>query len=111
MPVPGIVHRRGRTTGHSYATPPGARPAAGGGFVIPLTLSGASHRYQNTRAAGGRVLTYQGAGHTAARPTVADRATAGPAYPRHERRALRLIGINEFVWLTSTPETPAAAAA
>ena len=111
MPVPGIVHRRGRTTGHSYATPPGARPAAGGGFVIPLTLSGASHRYQNTRAAGGRVLTYQGAGHTAARPTVVDRATAGPAYPRYERLALPLIGIHEFVWLTSTPETPAAAAA
>ena len=26
-------------------------------------------------------------------------ATAGAAYPRYERLALRLIGINEFVWL------------
>ena len=111
MPILGIVRHRGRKTGHSYATPLGARPAAGGGFVIPLTFSDASHWYQNMRAAGGCVITYQGADHTVARPTVVDRATAGPAYPRYERLALRLIGINEFVWLTSTPETPAAAAA
>jgi hypothetical protein len=52
------------------------------------------------RAAGGCVLTYQGADHTVARPRVVGRATAGPAYPRYERLALRLIGINEFVWLT-----------
>ena len=35
------------------------------------------------------------------RPTVIDRGTAGPAYPRYERLALRLIGVNEFVWLAS----------
>ena len=38
-----------------------------------------------------------------ARPTVVDRATAGPAYPRYERLALRLIGVNEFVLLTDAP--------
>ena len=27
----------------------------------------------------------------------------GPAYPRYERLALRLIGINEFVLLTDAP--------
>ena len=32
-----------------------------------------------------------------------DRATAGPAYPRYERLALQLIGINEFVLLTEAP--------
>ena len=111
MPILGIVHHRGRKTGHSYATPLGVRPAAGGGFVIPLTFSDASHWYQNMRAAGGCVITYRGVDHTVARPIVVDRANAGPAYPRYERLALRLIGINEFVWLTSTPETPAAAAA
>jgi len=79
--------------------------------VIPLTFSDASHWYQNMRAAGGCVITYQGIDHTVARPIVVDRATAGPAYPRYEQLALRLIGINEFVWLTSTPETLAAAAA
>src|SRR6516164_3184347 len=111
MPVLGIVHHRGRKTGRSYATPLGVRPTAGGGFVIPLTFSDASHWYQNMRAAGGCVITYQGVDHTVARPIVVDRATAGPAYPRYERLALRLIGINEFVWLASTPEALAAAAA
>jgi hypothetical protein len=41
--------------------------------------------------------------HTVTRPTVVDRATAGPAYPRYERLALQLIGINEFVLLTEAP--------
>jgi deazaflavin-dependent oxidoreductase (nitroreductase family) len=111
MPILGIVHHRGRTTGRAYTTPLGVRPAAGGGFVIPLTFSNASHWYQNMRAAGGCVITYQGVDHTVAGPVVVDRATAGPAYPRYERLALRLIGINEFVWLTGTPHTRAAAAA
>jgi deazaflavin-dependent oxidoreductase (nitroreductase family) len=111
MPILGIVHHRGRRTGRDYATPLGVRPAAGGGFVIPLTFSDASHWYQNIRAAGECVITYQGADHTVARLVVIDRATAGPAFPRYERLALRLIGINEFVWLTGTPEPPAASAA
>jgi hypothetical protein len=62
------------------------------------------------RAAGGCVITYQGVDHTVARPVVVGRATAGPAYPRYERLALRLVGINEFVWLTSAHETLAASA-
>jgi deazaflavin-dependent oxidoreductase (nitroreductase family) len=111
MPILGIVHHRGRKTGRAYATPLGVRPAVGGGFVIPLTFSNASHWYQNIRAVGGCVITYQGVDHTVARPVVVDRATAGQAYPRYERLALRLIGINEFVWLTGTPETLAACAA
>jgi deazaflavin-dependent oxidoreductase (nitroreductase family) len=103
MPVLGIVHHRGRKTGRRYATPLGVRPAAGGGFVMPLTFSEASHWYQNIRAAGWCVITYRGADHTVTGPRLVDRATAGPAYPRYERLALRLIGINEFVWLTGAP--------
>jgi deazaflavin-dependent oxidoreductase (nitroreductase family) len=102
MPILGIVHHRGRRTGRGYATPLGVRPAAGGGFVIPLTFSGASHWYQNIRAAGGCVITYQGADHAVAGPVIVDCATAGSAFPRYERLALRLIGINEFVWLTGS---------
>jgi hypothetical protein len=83
----------------------------GGGFVIPLTFSHASHWYQNILSAGSCVITYQGADHTVNGPVLVDRATAGPAYPRYERLALRLIGINEFVRLTGTPDSPAASAA
>jgi deazaflavin-dependent oxidoreductase (nitroreductase family) len=109
MPVLGIVHHRGRKTGRRYATPLGVRPAADGGFVMPLTFSQASHWYQNIRAAGWCVVTYQGTDHTVAGPVIVDRATAGPAYPRYERLALRLIGINEFVSLTETPARSATA--
>jgi deazaflavin-dependent oxidoreductase (nitroreductase family) len=111
MPVLGVVHHRGRKSGRRYATPLGVRPAPSGGFVIPLTFSEASHWYQNIRAAGGCVITYQGADHSVAGPVVVDRATAGPAYPRYERLALRLIGINEFVWLADAQADPAARAA
>ena len=111
MPILGIVHHRGRTTGRRYATPLGVRPAAGGGFVIPLTFSQASHWYQNIQAAGSCIITYQGADHTLTAPVLVDRATAGPAYPRYERLALRLLGINEYVWLTGTPNERTASAA
>ena len=106
MPVVGIVHHRGRKSGRMYATPLGVRPAPGGGFVVPLTFSEASHWYQNIRAAGGCVITYRGVDHAVARPTVVDRATAGPGYPRYERLALRLIGINEFLWLADAHDEP-----
>jgi deazaflavin-dependent oxidoreductase (nitroreductase family) len=103
MPILGVVHHRGRKSGRQYATPLGVRPAPGGGFVIPLTFSEASHWYQNIVAAGWCVITYRGTDHTVAAPIVVDRATAGPAYPRYERLALRLIGVNEFVLLTAAP--------
>ena len=108
MPIVGIVHHRGRKSGRTYATPLGVRPAPGGGFVIPVTFSEASQWYQNIRAAGWCVITYQGADHTVAQPTVVSRATAGPAYPRYERLALRLIGINEYLLLTDAPAGSAA---
>ena len=63
------------------------------------------------RAAGRCVITYQAAGHTVARPTVAGRAAAGPAYPGYGRLALQLIGINEFVSLTGMPADTTAPAA
>jgi deazaflavin-dependent oxidoreductase (nitroreductase family) len=111
MPVLGVVHHRGRKSGRPYATPLGVRPTADGGFVIPLTFSDASQWYRNILAAGGCLITYLGADHAVARTTVVDRAAAGPAYPRYERLALRLIGINEFVWLIPAPEDQAASAA
>ena len=106
MPIVGVVHHRGRKTGREYATPLGVRPAPGGGFVMPLTFSQASQWYQNILAAGGCVITYRGADHTVAGPVVVDRATAGPGYPRYERLALRLIGINEFLWLADASDGP-----
>jgi hypothetical protein len=58
------------------------------------------------RIAGRRYMPIVGIVHHRGRttgPTVMDRVTAGPAYPRYERLALRLLGINEFVLLTEVP--------
>ena len=100
MSVVGIIHHRGRKTGRLYATPLGIRPAATGGFVMPLTFG---------EAAGCCVITWRGADHTVASAVIVDRATALPAFPRYERLALRAIGINEFVWLHDEPSSPKSA--
>jgi len=99
MPVVGIVRHRGRKTGRAYATPLGIRPAAAGGFVMPLTFGEAAGWYRNIVAAGWCVITWRGQDHAVADPVIVGRATALPAFPRYERLSLRAIGINQFLWL------------
>ena len=99
MPVLGILRHRGRKTGRHYATPLGIRPAAAGGFVMPLTFGEQAGWYRNIVATGWCVITWRGQDHPVSDPVVVDRDTALPAFPRYERLALRAIGINEFLWL------------
>jgi deazaflavin-dependent oxidoreductase (nitroreductase family) len=99
MPVVGIVRHLGRKTGLAYATPLGIRPAAAGGFVMPLTFGEAAGWYRNIEAAGRCVITWRGQDHTVANPVIVGRATALPAFPRYERLALQAIGVNQFLWL------------
>jgi deazaflavin-dependent oxidoreductase (nitroreductase family) len=103
MPVVGIIHHRGRNTGRLYATPLGIRPAAAGGYVMPLTFGESAGWYRNIASAGGGIITWRGADHTVTSPVIVDRTTALPAYPRYEQLALRAIGINQFVWLRPEP--------
>jgi hypothetical protein len=44
-------------------------------------------------------------------PVIVDRAAALPAFPRYERLALRLVGIEQFVWLRDAPPAGAGFAA
>jgi deazaflavin-dependent oxidoreductase (nitroreductase family) len=111
MPVLGVLHHRGRRTGREYATPLGIRPAAGGGFVMPLTFGEAAGWYRNIRAAGSGVVTWRGSDHAVAGPVIVDRAAALGAFPRYERLALRLIGVQQFVWLRDAPPPRAGSAA
>ena len=111
MPVLGVLHHRGRRTGREYATPLGIRPAAGGGFVMPLTFGEAAGWYRNIRAAGRCVVTWRGSDHAVADPVIVDRAAAQAAFPRYERLALRLIGVQQFVWLRGVPPADAGSAA
>lgn len=109
MPVLGIVQHRGRKTGRRYATPLGIRPAAAGGFVMPLTFGEAAGWYRNILATGWCVITWRGQDHPVSDPVVVDREAALPAFPGYERLALRAIGINEFLWLRPTPDQPGGA--
>ena len=111
IPVVGVLHHRGRRSGQEYATPLGIRPAAGGGFVIPLTFGEAAGWYRNIRAAGWCVVTWRGSDHTVTDPVIVGRAAALPAFPRYERLALRLVGVQQFVWLRRFPGATAPSAA
>jgi deazaflavin-dependent oxidoreductase (nitroreductase family) len=99
MPVIGIVRHRGRKTGRAYAAPLGIRPAAAGGFVMPLTFGEAAGWYRNIVAAGWCVITWRGRDHTVTNRWSSAAPRHCPAFPRYERLALRAIGINQFLWL------------
>jgi len=100
MPIVGILHHRGRTTGRAYATPLGMRPHAGA-YVMPLTFSENAAWYRNVTAAGRAVVTYRGRDQEVANPEVIDYAAAAAAFPRYERLQFRALGIEQFLRLTS----------
>src|SRR5215475_14509988 len=98
MPVLGVLHHRGRRTGQEYATPLGSRPAAGGGFVIPLTFGEAAGWYRNIRAAGRCVITWRGSDPSRTHPGVLGPAAAAPRFPREGPPGLPLVGGQQFGW-------------
>jgi len=98
MPILGILHHRGRSSGRAYATPLGMR-RLGDRFVMPRTFGENAAWYRNVLAAGGGVVTYLGTNYTLVEPEVIDYATAAPAFPRYERLQFRLIGISEYLRL------------
>jgi hypothetical protein len=76
-----------------------------------LTFGEEAGWYRNIRAAGRCVVTWRGRDHTVTDPVIVDRAAALPAFPRYERLALRLVGIEQFVWLRDAPPAGAGFAA
>src|SRR5256886_9335261 len=57
MPILGILHHRGRSSGRAYATPLGMR-RLGGRFVMPRKFGQNPPRDLNVLAAGGARVTY-----------------------------------------------------
>lgn len=55
-----ILYHRGRVSGREYATPIGAVPMAGGGFVVALPYGPGTDWLRNLRAAGSAVLRSDG---------------------------------------------------
>jgi deazaflavin-dependent oxidoreductase (nitroreductase family) len=103
MPVVGVLHHRGRTSGRMYATPLGMR-RLGDAFFMPLTFSESAAWYRNVRAAGTCDVTYLGRRHTLIDPRVVDYASAAPAFPRYELWQFRLVGINEYLVMRKKEE-------
>jgi EmrB/QacA subfamily drug resistance transporter/deazaflavin-dependent oxidoreductase (nitroreductase family) len=102
MPVVGVLHHRGRTSGRMYATPLGMRPL-GDSFFMPRTFGEGAAWYLNVKAAGWAVVTYKGRDHTLVDPQVVDYAAAAPAFPRYELLQFRLVGINEYLRMRQAP--------
>jgi deazaflavin-dependent oxidoreductase (nitroreductase family) len=103
MPVLGIMRHRGRRSGRIYSTPLGMRPL-GNSFVMPLTFSNRAAWYLNVKDAGSCLVTYRGHNFTLIDPEVIDYRSAAPAFPRYELLQFRLIGINEYLRMRSSPD-------
>ncbi len=98
MPVVGVLHHRGRSSGRTYSTPLGMRPF-GDGFVMPLTFGDGAEWYRNVAAGGRAAVTYRGRRYEVVHPEVIDYPAAAPAFPRYERLQLRLLGIDRYLLL------------
>jgi deazaflavin-dependent oxidoreductase (nitroreductase family) len=98
MPILGIVHHRGRSTGRQYSTPLGMRPL-GGALVVPRTFGAGAAWYRNLVAAGWVEVTYRGRTWRVGTPQLRDLYAVAAAFPRYERSLIELLGIDDFVVL------------
>ena len=97
-----VVRHVGRTSGRAYQTPVVAFPLDDG-FVIPLPYGPEVDWCRNVRAAGECTILRGGRTGTLVAPTIVPRAAALPAFPPLLWPVLRLLGVREFLQLTSQP--------
>lgn len=102
LPAFAVIHHRGRRSGRVYTTPVGARKTPDG-FVIPMTFGEQADWFRNVQAAGGCVITWNGAEYTMVEPEVMDWASARSAYYPLERALLPVFGVKQFVRLRHAP--------
>ena len=102
----GLVHHEGRRSGRRYATPVGARHRDGN-MVIPLTFGNRSDWCRNVMTAGRCRIRTAGIDYDATAPRLVGRKEARPqvqaAFNPMERTTFRLLGIRQFMILSSTP--------
>jgi deazaflavin-dependent oxidoreductase (nitroreductase family) len=96
LPGFGIITHRGRRSGRTYRTPVNVfrRP---GGFVVALTY-GRGDWVKNVLAAGQAQVHTRGRAHSLSNPRVL-RDPARTGLPASVRGILRLLNVDEFLWL------------
>ncbi len=97
-PIFAVVEHRGRRSGRSYQTPVAARRVEGG-FVISLAFGAHVDWYRNLVAAGGGTIRWRGSRFPVAAPEAMDAETARATFHAVQRFALRLAGINGYVFV------------
>jgi len=106
MPGLGVVVHRGRRSGRVYRTPVNVF-AAGDGYVIALTYGPDTDWVKNVIAAGGCELRTRGRVVTMNAPRLFRDETRHDIRPL-ERQVLRVIGVADFLSLTTAPAASAA---
>ena len=105
LPGFGVVLHRGRRSGRLYQTPVNVFPA-GDGYVLALTYGPDTDWVRNVLAAGGCQLRTRGRVIRLAAPRVfRDEARRGIRSP--ERQVLRLLGVADFLSLSTPDAAPA----
>ena len=99
-PLALLVHR-GRSSGDEYRTPLLAFPTESG-FVIALVYGRGTDWERNVVSAGKGVLVYRGRRHMFTSPAPIPENEARGSLPAPVRFALPLIGVHEFLHLTTS---------
>ncbi|GAA4759718.1 nitroreductase family deazaflavin-dependent oxidoreductase [Actinomycetospora chibensis] len=100
------VEHVGRRTQRAYATPVAARPVPGG-FALPLPYGRDTDWCRNLLAAGGGVVTFDGARHDVTAPRIVPADEVRGSFTPYWQRMLA--GVPEFVLATTVPAPRGAA--
>jgi deazaflavin-dependent oxidoreductase (nitroreductase family) len=98
VPPFAIVEHRGRKSGARYRTPMMAFPREGG-FVLALTYGPETDWVRNVQAAGGCTLEYGRRRIDLTDPELRRGAAGSAALPAPVRFILRLLRVDDFLWL------------
>lgn len=93
-----VLRHTGRKSGKAYETPITAMPTADG-FLIALPYGPNTDWLKNVLAQGSTVLVHEGITHRVDEPEVVPSALATQDLSAGERRALRFMGVDQFLRL------------
>jgi deazaflavin-dependent oxidoreductase (nitroreductase family) len=89
-----VIRHTGRTSGRAYETPVGAVPTDDG-FVIVLVYGSRTDWLENVLASGSATIVNEGHAYRVHQPEVIPLKAAAAHLPASDRRAQRLIGVDQ----------------